>query len=242
MPNVAPADEQDDDVGGAQGAAGVDPQGHQRSSGESALDGDERAQHGDPADDQGQRRCRAPAGGVGADDAEDEQAEADRRRQGAGQVERAGAGGVPPLGQQALRGDGGDQADRDVDEQDPAPGQRAGEDAAEQDPGRSAGAAHGAPDADRPVASGALAERRGEDGQRRGCDHRAPQALDRPGRDEDVPARRRDRRPGWPPRTGRDRRRRPAAGRAGRRRGRRGAGTRRTSPCRRSPPTGGPAR
>ena len=126
---------------------------------------------------QRQRRDRAPAGDVRADDPEHQDRQPERRRDRAREVE------VPlaPLGTArddvALGQDGRDQADRDVDEQDPAPAQKIGEHAAEEHAGGAAGASHRAPDADRAVAGRALLERGREDRQRSGGDDRAAEAL-----------------------------------------------------------------
>ena len=74
-----------------------------------------------------------------------------RQRAGAGRS-RARALGSRPSAISRCGEDRGDQPDRDVDEQDPAPAQQVGEDPAEQHAGGAAGAAHRAPDADRAVA------------------------------------------------------------------------------------------
>ena len=126
----------------------------------------------------------APPGLVGAHDAEHQQREPDGGGQGAAQVEvaRAGRRCGSPAGSAAR--DGGQQTDRDVDEQDPAPAEQVGEHAAQQHAGGAAGAAHRAPDADGAVARGALGERGGEDRQRRRGDDRAAESLDRAGGDQ----------------------------------------------------------
>ena len=73
---------------------------------------------------------------------------------------------VAALAQQDGREEERGDADGDVDEEDPLPGERVGEDAAEQDAGRGAEAADRAPDAERDVALAAFGERRHQDRER----------------------------------------------------------------------------
>jgi hypothetical protein len=70
-------------------------------------------------------------------------------------------------------------ADGHVDVEDPRPVQRARQRAAQQHPGGAAAAGRRAPDAERHVALAALAEHRGEDGQRGGGEERRAEALQR---------------------------------------------------------------
>ena len=131
------------------------------------------------------RRGRSPAGVDGVDDGVDEQRQAGRDGDRAGEVKRAG--GRPRRGSRrasaARAGRRGD-TDRDVDEQHPAPAQPAGEDPAEQHAGGAAGARHRAPDPERTVALGALRERGRDDRQRRRRDDRGAEALHRAGGDQ----------------------------------------------------------
>ncbi len=75
-------------------------------------------------------------------------------------------------------------ADGDVDEEDPLPGEEVGEDPAHEDAGRGAEAADRPPGAERDVALFPLTEGRGQDRERRGGDRGRAQPLERPGRDQ----------------------------------------------------------
>jgi hypothetical protein len=77
-----------------------------------------------------------------------------------------------------------DDSDRDVDEEDPLPAQHVGQHAADEGARGAAGRAHRAPYRERAVALGALAEGRGEDGERRRRHDRAAQTLERAGDDQ----------------------------------------------------------
>src|SRR5262249_27852581 len=91
---------------------------------------------------------------------------------------------VAALSEQDGRQREAEQADRDVDEEDPLPAQRVGQDAAEQDAGDRADRADRAPEAEGGVALLALGEGRGQDGERRGRDQGRSEALQRAGADQ----------------------------------------------------------
>ena len=171
------AEHEDDDVGGGQHPRREDLQRHERPA-RVALDDDEGDEQRQPGARHQQRLRRGPAVDVGAHDRVGEDDEARRDADGARHVELALArGGAGALRDQAHGGDRGDDADRDVDEQDPLPAEQVGEDAADEHAGGAAGAAHGAPRRQRAVALRPLAERRREDRERRRRDDRAAEAL-----------------------------------------------------------------
>ena len=95
----------------------------------------------------------------------------------AGEVEVAGRVARCGPRQESLREERRGQADRNVDEQDPAPAEQLGEHPAEQDAGGTAGTAHRAPDPDGAVALGGLGERGRDHRQRRRRDHGRGEAL-----------------------------------------------------------------
>ena len=107
-------------------------------------------------------------------------------RIGADHVERADGVLDAALLQQSGREQDRGEADRRVDEEDPLPADVLGEHAAEQDADRASGARHRAPDRQGLVALVALGERRREDGERCGRDHRPAESLDGAGADEEV--------------------------------------------------------
>ena len=110
-------------------------------------------------------RDRAQGRGEGADDVE-----ATRTTRG--------------LGDEAT-GQGQDgEADRDVDEQRPAPRAEVGDDAAEQQADRRAGRGDGTEERQRAVAGGLVGRAGGEEGEHAGCGHRRPGALQGPGQDQ----------------------------------------------------------
>ena len=76
------------------------------------------------------------------------------------------------------------EADRQVDEEHPAPAQLLGDHAAQQRPGGAAGAVHRTPQPDGAVTGGAGLEGGGDDRQRRGGHQRAGETLERTGADE----------------------------------------------------------
>ncbi len=140
---------------------------------------DERQREGDQAE----RLPRGPAGVGRVDQRVDEDREAGRDRDRAGDVEVAGAL-VAALGQQARRQRGGGQADRHVDEQDPFPAGPLGQHPAEQHADGAARPGHGAPDAQRLVALSTLGEDHGDHRQRGRREQRGAEALDGAGDDQ----------------------------------------------------------
>ena len=132
-----------------------------------------------------QRARRAPAVGVGLDDAVGQHDQAGGHRERAGEVEeRAAPTSRRRTGDDAQPGERRDDPDRHVDQQDPAPRQRLGQDPAEQRAGRAADAAHRAPEPERAVALAALGEGRRQDRERRRSDDRAAEPLHRPRGDQ----------------------------------------------------------
>ena len=119
-----------------------------------------------------------------------------RDRDRAGEVE----GAVSELRAALPQQQGADRderdANRDVDEEDPRPGERARQEAAEQHAGRGAAAGDRAPDAERDVALAALGEGRRQDRERGGREQRAAEALGRAEGDQRRLATRRSRRQG----------------------------------------------
>ena len=151
------------------------------------LDGDEDREQDGAADQRAEDQGAAPALGVAAQHAEDDQEE--RRREG----EQA-----PDVGARRLRvarlahprqGDEQrERADRDVDEEDPAPVERVGEDPADERSRRHGDADRRSPDGDRAADVGP-AVLGSDQRERRGEERRAPDALHRAGDVEhgDVP-------------------------------------------------------
>ena len=90
--------------------------------------------------------------------------------------------------EQDRREDEPGDADRDVHEEDPLPGEEIREDAAQEDAGRSAEAADRAPGAERDVALAPLGEGGGEDGERGRRDGGRAETLERPGGDQRLVA------------------------------------------------------
>ena len=87
-------------------------------------------------------------------------------------------------GRRRRRGDQRDDADGDVDEEDPRPRQQVDEDAAEEDAGSGADAADRTPGAECDVALAALAEHRRQDREGGRRDRRCAESLQSPGRDQ----------------------------------------------------------
>jgi hypothetical protein len=120
--------------------------------------------------------------GLGPYDRVNERAEPERHRDRAADVQprRAPAAvGSARLGQPDQPGDDPGHADRDIDEQDPSPGQRRGQHAAEDRPGGPARSGDRAPDPERP--GPALRRERGHDDRQGGRRQQRPaDALDRP--------------------------------------------------------------
>ncbi len=164
-----------------------DRKGHQRVA-LALLDDQERDQQDHGPGDLEQRRRRSPPHVDGVDNRVDEQREARGDGHSAGQVKRGRSVLGTALEQRARSEGGGDEPDRDVDEQHPTPAQAAGENPAEEHASCGAGARDRTPDPQRPVALGTLGERGGDDRQRcRGDDCRA-EPLQCP-RDDQPPLR-----------------------------------------------------
>ncbi len=131
-----------------------------------------------------QHQRGTPGVAVGGHDPVDERDQPAGDRERAGPVERRPVALGARLGDGEPRDDQDEDADRHVDEQDPAPGQQVGQHAARDHAGGAPGAGHGAPGAERSGARTRIGERRGEDRQRRRREHRAADALQRPGTDQ----------------------------------------------------------
>lgn len=181
----AGAEQQDgDDVGGAQRGAAEDAERHQRLLG-AALDqdeGDEQERGEDEAADD-------PAGrdiGVGDGLAEgvDQRDQAAGEGDGTGDVEGPAAFGGAALADDHRGDQGADDADRHVDEEDPAPAGTVGEQTAEGDAGDGGETAERAPGAEGLVAGRALLEVVGQQAERGGGDERGSQALRAAGADQ----------------------------------------------------------
>ena len=161
------ADQQPDDVGAAQGSVSEDRERHQRIT-LAALNCHERDQQHPGCGQADDRPGRSPADADRVHDGVDEQRQPRGDGDRPGDVERVAGLLAAALAERAGGERGRDQADRDVDEQHPAPAQPAGQDPAEQHSGGAAGAGHRAPDAERAVALGPVGERGGDDRQRSG--------------------------------------------------------------------------
>ena len=125
------------------------------------------------------RLPRAPADARGADDTEHERGQAAGHEHGSGHVERLSLSLSSALLQVDPAGDECHDADRDVDEQDPAPGQLFCQNAAEEGPGGAAGSRHCAPNSHCTGARLWLPKRRSEDRQRGRREDGAAEALNR---------------------------------------------------------------
>ena len=104
----------------------------------------------DPEGDQDPRR--RPAVGVRLDQAVGEREEADRRGDEPGEVGPLLVRGVARLVDQQVRRDDPEHADRDVDEEDPAPAEPLGDDSADERADREREGRDAGPDADRGAA------------------------------------------------------------------------------------------
>ncbi len=155
----------------------------QRRRGPPRLDRAEHTEQHDAEPDRPERGERAPALQARFDDAVDEHHLADRQGQRAGQVERRSVA-LAPLGDHAIGDQRGDDRDRRVDQQHPAPRERFGDDPAEQHAGGAAEAVHRRPDADRTMQFRARRERAGDDRQRRRRHQRSGEALHGARRDQ----------------------------------------------------------
>ena len=143
------------------------------------LDRDEGGEH-HRGEGEGEQRDRvAPARFRRPHEAVDEGAHAERRGRRAADVEFAGV--ALGLGQVAGRQGDEDDADRDVDEEAPTPGDPGGQHAAEDEADAGPGAGDGGVEGDRAGALGALGEGDREQRQGRGRGDRGADALDRAG-------------------------------------------------------------
>ncbi len=118
---------------------------------------------------------------------EDQQQQAAGEGGGAEGVELAAVVGLA-LGDEPRGEQGGAQADRHVDPEDPPPAGRVGEHTAEDDAEDGGDSGERPPQAEGLVALGALGERVGQDRQRGRGDHGGAQALDGAGDDQHVAA------------------------------------------------------
>jgi hypothetical protein len=123
-----------------------------------------------------------PPGVAGADQAVGDGRRGHREREGAGHVEPAGPRRLR-LGHAAHREHDRGQADRQVDQEDPAPAEVLGEHAADERAGGRRGAVDRAPDAERHAPVAALIGHV-EQGHRGGEHGRTAGALQHPGRDQ----------------------------------------------------------
>jgi hypothetical protein len=109
------------------------------------LEREEHAQEPEPAEPEAERPGVRPAERLRLDDRVGEHHEPARGQDRAADVEAARAGREPGLRDEALGEHERRDADREVHEEDPLPGQGVGEDAAEQEPERAAARRDGAP-------------------------------------------------------------------------------------------------
>ena len=151
------------------------------------LDDDEHDQHEHPADQRQEDQGARPAAGVAAEDADHD--EEQRRGEGHETAHvRMSRALVPGLRDPGERNREREDADRDVDEEDPAPPKAVGEETADQRARGNGSPDRGAPDGKRPEAVGAavlVADERQCSCEERG----AADPLERPGDIErrDVP-------------------------------------------------------
>ena len=135
---------------------------------------------------------RSPADGRGAGEGEHEQHQAGGDRDRPGHVEAASKFGRPALAHEQGHQHQRQDADRDVDEEDPLPARVLREDAAEEHADRRAGAGDPAEDAERLVPLRALREGDGRDREDRRREDRSRSTLQQT---EDDQLRRRGRKP-----------------------------------------------
>ena len=148
------------------------------------FDDHERDQEEHSGDQAGDRPRRSPADVDRVDHGVDQQRQARRNGHRTGDVKGASGLLATALDQRSRGQRRGDQSDRDVDEQHPAPAQPTGEDAAEKHAGGAAGAGDRAPDTQRAVTLRAVGERRGDDRQGGRRHDRCAQPLDGAGGDQ----------------------------------------------------------
>ena len=138
--------------------------------------------------ERGDRDAVAPAVGRGPDEGVDERGHADRRGDGARQVEAAGRAGR--LGDEQRGEHGHRDADRHVDEQHPAPGGPLGDQAAEHQAERAARGHHAGVDGQRPDPLPAFGEAADHERQDGGRGEGAADALDGAGGEQHAGVRR----------------------------------------------------
>ena len=148
-------------------------------AGERQLDHEERAEQRRGGREQGERGRVAPArigrAGHGVHEQHQARGHGDRTRD----VEVTVGDVGPALAQEERRRRDHDDADRDVQEEDPRPREVGREHAAEQHAGRAAAARGRAPDAEGAVALAPLGEGRDQDRERGGGQQRAAESLQR---------------------------------------------------------------
>src|SRR5579884_871391 len=153
----------------------TDPLGHEEGN----------DQH-DEGGEAGQHAGVGPAGLVGPDEAVDQGAQSPGEQQEPGQVRPAGPA-LPRLFQAEQRDGQGDDADGNVDEEDPAPADACGDDPAQDRPDRHGDAGYRAPHPEGGAAVAAL-EGLGQQGQGGGEHHRPAQPLPTAGHDQEQGA------------------------------------------------------
>ena len=148
------------------------------------LDDDERNDEHRGSNEQADRLCVRPAvlGRAGHGVHQHHQSAGDRS--GSSRVEVAMVEVGAALTQEYRAQCKHEQADRDVDEEDPRPAEGARQRAPEKHTGRTAAAGHGTPDAERLIALPAFAEQRGQHRESRGRDERGAQSLQRAEHDQ----------------------------------------------------------
>ena len=150
------------------------------------LDHDEGGEQHDGEDTETERVQGDPALLRRLDEPVDERDQARGHRDGSGYVEGLVRLLVLRLRDVAEREHEGGDPDRDVDEEDPGPGEEVGEDPAEQEADCAAARGDRAPDAHRLRPLLALREGGGHDRERRGRDERRPEALEPAGEDQEL--------------------------------------------------------
>ena len=148
------------------------------------LDDDERRDQRGGAAKERERRRGAPAVAGGARQRVDEQHQPARDGGCAGEVEVAMTEVGPALAQQDGREQGGSDADRNVDEEDPRPAEVARQDAAQQHAGGRAASGGCAVDAEREVAVASFGEQGHEERERRRREQCPAEPLDGAERDQ----------------------------------------------------------
>jgi hypothetical protein len=159
------------------------PQRHE-GMGVPVLDPDEQGEKHHAQDQAGQHQRRAPRMRVRGDDAVHQCHQAAGDGKGAGPIQTGPPAIGPRLRDCEARHGQHEHADRDVDEQNPTPGQQIGEHATGNRTGSPACASYRAPQTQRPGAGFGFGEGRGQDRERCRRQHRAGQPLKRSGTDQ----------------------------------------------------------